>query len=481
MRRHSPKLSTTLAVVGGALSLALLSGCQTGSKTAVMQPRSYVPAPYTAPDAAADPGPALASTSKSTGSTAGRSVLPPPIVSGGAMESASGLPQLINIDEAPAAKSAITKAPAVKVKDTPSLIAKGDKDGAALPKLDGKGVTYKVQRGDTLSGIAKKYGVSTAELAAFNKLDEKKTLKADAVLSIPPGGKAQEMAKSGDTGKPLALVATAGKSSAPAGNGLYRVEKGDSVSEIAHQQHVKAADIIRLNNLNAKGDIQVGQLLALNESGAKQPEFLKSSHKSHATPAVAKTGHDGAKAAPAVAKTGHDGAKAAPVAAVATAAPAGDGKHVVASGESLWIIAKKYNTTVSKLQQLNSLKNNNVFPGQTLVVSDKSGAAPAAAVAAAPAAATPVAAAAATPAAVAKAPAAAGAAAKPAPAAATPEQVKAMDQLPHYVEPGDTLDAVAAMYNSKREWILQANPNVKSDADLKSVSEITVPSPNVFR
>lgn len=50
--------------------------------------------------------------------------------------------------------------------------------------------------------------------------------------------------------------------------------------------------------------------------------------------------------------------------------------YTVKSGDSLWTIARKNNTTVDKLVQLNHLKSNMLQPGMKLVVSGQSYAAP---------------------------------------------------------------------------------------------------------
>ncbi len=57
----------------------------------------------------------------------------------------------------------------------------------------------------------------------------------------------------------------------------------------------------------------------------------------------------------------------------APAAPAVEGTagavyHTVRSGESLWIIARRNDTTVDRLKQLNSLRSNKVKPGERLRV-----------------------------------------------------------------------------------------------------------------
>jgi len=42
--------------------------------------------------------------------------------------------------------------------------------------------------------------------------------------------------------------------------------------------------------------------------------------------------------------------------------------HKIAPGESLWVIARRYGTSVSKLKSLNSLRGNNIRAGKTLIL-----------------------------------------------------------------------------------------------------------------
>ncbi|MDA8210546.1 MAG: NlpC/P60 family protein [Clostridia bacterium] len=45
-----------------------------------------------------------------------------------------------------------------------------------------------------------------------------------------------------------------------------------------------------------------------------------------------------------------------------------DTYHTVKKGDSLWVIAKSYGTTVAELQRQNSLKSDAIFPGQSLLI-----------------------------------------------------------------------------------------------------------------
>ncbi|WP_062327721.1 M23 family metallopeptidase [Treponema endosymbiont of Eucomonympha sp.] len=68
-----------------------------------------------------------------------------------------------------------------------SVPSKEDVSGsAATPESARAKVSYKVQKGDTLYGVAKKYGLSVAELRQQNGLDESNVLKAGQTLTVFP-------------------------------------------------------------------------------------------------------------------------------------------------------------------------------------------------------------------------------------------------------------------------------------------------------
>jgi murein DD-endopeptidase MepM/ murein hydrolase activator NlpD len=97
--------------------------------------------------------------------------------------------------------------------------------------------TYKVKSGDTLSGVAHRFGVSMMTLWWANKLDSKDALHIGQTLKIPPV-----------TGL------------------VYTVKASDSLDAIAAHYKVDASDIVALNGL-ADPTLVVGQVLVL--PGAK--------------------------------------------------------------------------------------------------------------------------------------------------------------------------------------------------------------------
>lgn len=117
---------------------------------------------------------------------------------------------------------------------------------------------------------------------------------------------------------------------APAGaHESYTVKNGDTLSEIARDHQVSTSALMTENSIEDANRIRVGQTLKIPHAGSES---------------------------------------AAPAAAPA-AAPVAGGSYVVVSGDTLGGIAKKHNTKVAVLAELNSLASPYVIGvGQTLAL-----------------------------------------------------------------------------------------------------------------
>lgn len=109
----------------------------------------------------------------------------------------------------------------------------GDVDlpaSTTVPKIN-KIIEYKVQNGDSIGSIARKFDISLLTLLWENNLTSRSVIQPGQVLRILP----------------VSGVA-------------HTVRKGDTVLKIANQYGSKVMDIINANNLNSKGsNLQVGQ------------------------------------------------------------------------------------------------------------------------------------------------------------------------------------------------------------------------------
>lgn len=114
----------------------------------------------------------------------------------------------------------------------------------------------------------------------------------------------------------------AGVSYSPANmEGYYIVKKGDSLWSIASKNNTTVDNIKKLNNLSSN-NLSVGQVLKLSYDAKK--EDIKESNI-----------------------------------------------YTVKKGDSLWLIANKYGTTVDELKSANNLKSTTLSIGQTLIIPEK--------------------------------------------------------------------------------------------------------------
>lgn len=175
--------------------------------------------------------------------------------------------------------------------------------GAIAPAMTPS--TYTVQAGDTVSGIAGRFGLSTASVLAMNGLGWKSVIHPGQVLV-------------------LAQNATATPPVAQTIGGSYTIVAGDTVSGIAARHGVSASAILTANGLTAQSIIYPGQTLAIPSS--------------------------------------------APAAVVpSTIAPSG--VHLVSNGETVTSIAETHGVSLGALLAANGLSlDSTIFAGQSLVV-----------------------------------------------------------------------------------------------------------------
>jgi len=188
---------------------------------------------------------------------------------------------------------------------------------------------YRVKSGDNLGEISDKYGVSVAEIKKWNKLKSNNIALGASLKIIKNERVVTTVRKEVKADKIETAVAsndnnTEGNTQA---SDFYEVQKGDNLFSIAKKFNVSIEDLKKWNNLEDL-NVQLGSKLALAN---KEESAITEAPKTE-TKIV---------------------------------------EHKVKKGEYLGTIAKKYNVTVVEIKEWNSLEDNNVKLGETLIVSKK--------------------------------------------------------------------------------------------------------------
>lgn len=215
---------------------------------------------------------------------------------------------------------------------------------AAYPKMPSpkqtSWVKHKIRRGETVSSIANKYGVSQYSILSSNNLGRRARIIAGKTIIVPvplDRGKTQYRNKNKNY---------------TADNSIYAVRSGDTMWDIARAFGTSVDALRRINTIKRGSRIYVGQRLKI-PSNARNFANLNSSSPRIAS--KSNSNNSSKKSKSAIAKTSTKSYK-------------------VRSGDSLWEIARRHGTTTSRLRRLNSLgRSSRIYPGQILVVEGTSG------------------------------------------------------------------------------------------------------------
>jgi membrane-bound lytic murein transglycosylase D len=123
---------------------------------------------------------------------------------------------------------------------------------------------HRVQRGETLSTISKRYRSSVREIMALNNLRSKHRIYVGQVLRLPQQGQSTAMVASNTTSAPMIVP----------DEGTYTVRKGDSIHKISQRYGISQSQILALNDLKRVNRIYPGQVLRLSPSESPAEEKL---------------------------------------------------------------------------------------------------------------------------------------------------------------------------------------------------------------
>ncbi len=146
-----------------------------------------------------------------------------------------------------------------------------------VPPASGDGKTYTVRKGDSLSVIARKHGVRTSDLAAYNNIPKERynSIRIGQKLQIPAGGTFVA---------PKNVPATAPKTVAKSkkvaadlpADRMYVVKSGDSLERIGRRYGVSSKAIARENNILESKTLRIGEKLRIPEKSAAATSTGKS-------------------------------------------------------------------------------------------------------------------------------------------------------------------------------------------------------------
>ncbi len=115
-------------------------------------------------------------------------------------------------------------------------------------------IFHRVGRGDTVSQIAERYGVSMASLVELNGLNSRNFIRAGQVLRLPGNGETT----------PVTLADGAGATAGPVST--YVVRSGDSVNVIARRFGMSEESLLARNGITDRNRIYVGQELRVDDA-----------------------------------------------------------------------------------------------------------------------------------------------------------------------------------------------------------------------
>ena len=229
---------------------------------------------------------------------------------------------------------------------------------------------HTVKSGDTLSGIAKTYGVTVANLKSWNNL-KSDTIYVGQSLVVKSSNKAS-----------TASTTTVSKTNT---NKTHTVKRGDTLFGISLRYDVSVANIKKWNNLNSDM-IYIGQTLKLNSTSTSQPvtttAVKKTTTSTTAGTYTVKHG-DSLYSVAQSKKVTVDALKTAnnlkgdmiyvgqllKIPGTTTKAKTTTAKnHKVKSGDSLWSLSNKYGTSVAQIKSWNKLNDDVIYKGQSIRV-----------------------------------------------------------------------------------------------------------------
>ncbi len=200
---------------------------------------------------------------------------------------------------------------------------------------------YRVQSGDTLWGIARKFGITVDELKAVNNLKDN-SLSIGQLLFIP--------IEENDVSE----------------GEIYIVKSGDTLYGIANKFNLTVDELKKLNNLTSN-NLSIGQKLIVSMPSASASTYTVV--KGDTLYGIANKFGVSVDSIKSLNNLSSNNLSIGQVLKIPSLANDNSKlTYTVKKGDSLYSISKTYNTTVDEIKRLNNLTSNNLSIGQTLIL-----------------------------------------------------------------------------------------------------------------
>ncbi|ABE62609.1 peptidase M23B [Nitrobacter hamburgensis X14] len=123
----------------------------------------------------------------------------------------------------------------------------------------GGGTPIIVGTSDTLEGLSRRYGVSTAEILKANGYRGPRRLQPGQQLIIPKRATAADT-HAAPAAKPVAVAAAA--------SGVHYVNRGDTLMSIARHNHISVGELARANGLQSSTKLKIGMKITVPTKAA---------------------------------------------------------------------------------------------------------------------------------------------------------------------------------------------------------------------
>lgn len=226
-------------------------------------------------------------------------------------------------------------------------------------------IYHKIKKGESLSMIANRYGVTTVQLKTWNNLSNNMIREGRSLVIKRKSVTEKQEISENSTVRNLKNSSEVQKNSNIT---HHTVKSGESLTLIAKKYGISVAQIKQWNNLTSE-KIHPKTKLIVNEIAAKVAQkdqvkentFLKNATYTPESKAEqAKTN--------LLEKNTSTKASESNLTATKTQTVARK-QHVVKQGDTLWGIANQYNVPINTLKQINKIQDNKLKIGQVLVLS----------------------------------------------------------------------------------------------------------------